>query len=295
MKKVLILVISSFLLVSCFKKEEAAPPAKQVKEVRHVKDFTHIEVRGSASVVLKNASKYQVVVEGVSTYVAKTDTINDAGTLKIYAHDPVTVTVSMPVLRSLAALGQKTVSAKNLKTSQLDLVVDGKGKVALNGRIGLRNVHLTGFVTVDVNGVSSRDMSVVMKDFPIVNMSGVANLKSMRVGGEGSFNFSQVNSPLLDIKVRDKAKIELAGKVRTMHLDVYDDADFDGESLMVQKAMVKTYDQSVARINVMRSQNTLANNGSSIYFYNEPRFMSNHMAENGAVLHLNKGMRPRHE
>lgn len=291
MKKVLILVVSSFLLVSCFNKEPDTPP-KQVKEVRKVRDFTRIDVQGNVDLTLRNSPQYQVVVEGLNTYVEKAYTVNKQGTLEIESHNPVKVSVSLPVLRSLVTVSKMPVAARNFRTSQLDLNVDSDAHVSLSGKIGLRNVHIAGSPTVEVKGLSSRDMNVVMKGFPRVSLRGVANLKSMRVSGDGSFNLSKVNSPLLDIKVRDKAKVELVGTVRTLHLDLYNDTEFEGRDLVVQKAMVKTYDKSVAKIYVKRSQNTLASDGSSIYFYNEPYFMANHMAENGAVLHLNEGFDP---
>lgn len=287
MKKTLLVVLLTTIAVSgCIMKKQPTTSIKPVSETRKVSDFSALYLKGKAFVTIKNSPSYQVTLTGYPKALKKVKTKKEQDALILSAEQPVKVTIAMPLLTRLYSAGSVTIKGKNIKSSQFDLTATEKSQVNLEGRLDLRNLQMSGMTKAHIKGVSSRDLNVMMQGAPNVVMTGTADLHNVRIGGQGHFKFQWANSKLLDIKAKDKAHVEIAGKVRSFHLHLFDEAKFDGRQLKADKAMVKTSGMSVAKIFTINSQSALASDGSSIYYYNPPKFKTSHMAENGAILRL---------
>ena len=81
-----------------------------------------------------------------------------------------------------------------------------------------------------------------------------------------------------------KAKVDLAGVVRFLHVVLHDNSELDGRYLRVQKAYVKAFDTSLIRLQPIKQLNAYAAQNGHIYYYSEPHFKAAYMSEHGAVL-----------
>ena len=82
------------------------------------------------------------------------------------------------------------------------------------------------------------------------------------------------------------AKIQLAGIVNRLEVELWGAARFKGRYLRAQRSFVKTHDKSVAEISAVNHQSTLATDASDIYYYNIPDTRADFMAFNGSVLNM---------
>lgn len=293
MKKPLFLLISLSLLFGCTIKKQAVVNKKIIIEKRKVARFSEINVQGDINLTIKRGKTFSLALKGDANAVRYVKTNSHQGILSIettkyhqkYPHK-ISATVVTPVLNKLVYHGSGDIFAKNFSSSVLDISIETDGDVFLKGKMGARDLRLKGRGSISLNGVSSRNLAINMAGKPRVNLRGMANLRQLHAKGDGSLNFFWVDSPYLDIKAYDKSFISLAGKVGTLHAILHDKAQLDGRYLRINKSMVKTFDNSIARIQVIKSQSSVAMDDSNIYYYNHPAFKSTYMAHNGAVLDM---------
>ncbi|MEE9451751.1 MAG: DUF2807 domain-containing protein [Gammaproteobacteria bacterium] len=189
-------------------------------------------------------------------------------------------------LYQLDYTGDANVFAGNLDSALLDVTVDTQGTVSLAGKIGLRELSVQGSGKVDIDGIVSRELAVTLEGSAKVVLHGHADLETLDYTGSGEIIFPTVNSTELDINGSGSAYVELGGKVNKLNVKLNDSALFNGKSLVAQQANIKTYQQSLAEIHVVGAQEALASDESNIYYYQEPKFKANYMAEDGSVLYM---------
>lgn len=292
MKKVLFFAL--FLIISLGCTKQTPKPSKPTSsvETRKVHGFSALVVDGLFNLKLKNSKHYRLVLKGRSDDLKTVTTKVKDNTLYIKrlagTNLPIDATLYSPKLTSITFNSEGQLHAPHYKTALLNLYSDEGGTIYLNGKVGLKHLNIHGNAHVNIRGVSSNNLTINMEEKPHVSLTGIANLRHLDFSGDGFLNAYWLDSTELDIKGSGKAQVKLAGIARILNIELHDAAQIDARYLRARNAYVKTFDESIARVAVTRSQNTLASDHSTIYYYNEPSFQATHMAENGAVLDMNQ-------
>jgi hypothetical protein len=272
------------------------PNAPVVKPVGYFNDLVII---GNIDVDIKtNASSSQVVLTGDKESIQNIKITEQNDTLTIdagssffsFGKQPVKVhaDVYTKYLNDLTLKHyQGRLVATNLNAPYLTLNLDNDGQVSLSGNIGLNQLLISGNGATKIQGITGSGLVIRMKDSPSVDLSGMADIDSIEASGGGRLRLYWVDSNNIQIKQSGTTSIELAGVANHMMLRLEDSAHFDGRYLRTILGYAKTYDNSVADVQFLKSQAVLASDDSTISFYGKPPYKANFMGWNGADLDMN--------
>lgn len=292
MLQIVCLCLASILLSACAKKAPPPPVVKDQKVERVNKTFSAVDVDGNINVVLKSLRKgSNVVLQGDSRDLPYVTTEIKDGKVFIMAphapkYGPITAVVSVTQLNHFAFSGDGNVSGKGLRASMMDMQLFINGKVDLSGKLGIRDLSVTGTNKITLKGVSSRNLNISMNGDVDVKMQGVANLQTMKYSGKGKLALHWVDSPDLEVMGFGEAKVHLAGVARYFHAVTHDKSLLDARYLRVEKAYVKARDFSMIRLTPVNEFNAYATEHGRIYYYEIPKAKIDFMAQNGSVLNF---------
>ena len=284
-------VFFCFAVMGCTHTRQTEQPLpKEVLETRVVPPFNSVNVRGDISLDLSSAPQNNVRIRGDLRDVAHVRVLVEQGHLFIKAdrgypkYKPITAHVQAAVLHALTFEGTGNLLAQDLNTPILTLKTHTSGAVFVRGNIGLEHLEVKGRGNVRIEGINSRNLDILMQGKPKITLVGMARLKRLRFGGSGILSMYWIDTPELWIFGKGQGSVELAGVAAFLHVNLKEKAHFYGQYLRTQKAVIHTQNNAVAEVQVLRSQTTLAEQNSMIYFYNKPQFQADFMGHNGAVL-----------
>lgn len=292
LNRLLLVLISLFLINACVK-QPVVPPGSHQKQTRQVGDFSALSLNGRINTVIKRVNGGTgLIVEGDSRdmpYV-RTKVVNDQLFLSVDSNypkfGPLKATVSMTQLNGLTSRSTGFLSGKNLRSSMMDILLDGTGNVTLSGQMGVRKLFASGHNTVKINGISSSYLDIILRENANVRLQGFAKLREVHFDGKGKLGLFWINSPKLIIRGGGDATVHLAGVSDFLVMNLYGNAEMDGQYFRVKKAYVKTFGRSLARLQPIKELNAYAADKSNIYYYSKPEFKAAYMFGEGAVLDL---------
>jgi hypothetical protein len=150
----------------------------------------------------------------------------------------------------------------------------------------LHVLDIKGSGLTQISGISSQNLQLHLQGTPKIQLVGMANLANLNVEGSPSISFYWVKTETLTIRAREGSRIQLAGAVNRLDVELWGHAHFKGRYLRAQRSFVKTHDHSVAEISVANHQSNLATDSSDIYYYNLPNTRADFMAFDGSVLDM---------
>lgn len=210
---------------------------------------------------------------------------------KVMGKQSLLAVIRAPEIYDLRYSGSGALTAIGLNSPWLYADLAGTGSIDLSGKsLQVRQIKLHGSAEVVLRNVRSQYLEIDSRGRDQLTLRGEVHLKKVKMSGNSRVNILWVYSTDLQIRLHDKAWLNLAGTVGTLDAIVHDQAWFNGQFLRTHVSYVKTYDSSRADLQVTKIQNTLASDSSNIYFYKTPKFEGKHMAESGAVLDMD-GMR----
>jgi hypothetical protein len=296
------LFFSLLLLASCVhhgSKKQTVPAAAPVTysgpvQYRKVSAFNQIDAQGQMNITLHTGyKKPQVVLRGDPRDLAQVKTIVSGNTLYLTLskgypkYGPVSADIQGQYLNRFSFKGSGVISGGQLRTSVLDLYIANDGTTKLGGFIGLRRLVIAGDGLVDISGINSRDLQMqFLKGKPKVQLSGMINVSNIAINGDAWLSMYWIKSDNLIIRAKKGSRIQLAGSVNRLDVELAGYAHFKGRFLRAQRSFVKTHGHSVAEISSVNHQSTLATDASDIYFYNLPNTRADFMAYDGSVLDM---------
>ncbi|MCC5791395.1 MAG: DUF2807 domain-containing protein [Legionellaceae bacterium] len=201
-------------------------------------------------------------------------------------HGPVKAEIRTRYLNYLRYEGEGTLSGSKLRSNHLELVLDNSGTTRLGGYLMLHKLTARGSGLYQISGVHSQDLRVSITENARVELTGVARLRKLQVSGNGHFNMYWSSGPSLCVRATDHAVIQLAGLIDKLDVELHQQATFEGRYLRADRAFIKTFDESIARISALKRQHSLASDQSDIYFYHLPEMRTDFMAFDGSVLDM---------
>mgnify|MGYP006074548645 CR=1 FL=1 len=294
--KVACLCLTAFFITSCLKKVVPPPKAPVIKnqtQIRTTRHFSDIEFDGDLDVVIKRSRKgSSLSLKGDSRDLAFiTSTVKD-GKVSVdipdhyLKHGPVSATVYVNKINRFSFNGNGNISGKQLKSSDMSLLLYVNGKVDLSGDLELSELKVTGKNTVMLKGVHSSSLDITMNASSDINMQGVVKLEHLKFGGSGKLALHWIDSPDLTVEGHGDVKVYLGGIARFLHATTYDKSELDARYLRSMKVYVKAFDYSLIRVISSKELNAFAVGNGHINYYQSPRLRAEHMVQNGAILNF---------
>ncbi len=269
-------------------------PDQNTTQYKQVSSFNQVDVQGKLNVTLHTGyRKPQVVLTGDPRDLAQVKITVTENTLYVVLgkgfphHGVVHADIQGQYLNRFSYIGEGEVNGSRLRTSVLNLVLLNQGTTRLSGSIGLEQLVIGGNGYTDISGINSQNLQVrFLKGKPRVHLSGVANITTLVANGDIWFSMYWIKSDTLIVRAKKTARIQLAGVVNRLDVELAGRAYFKGRYLRAQRSFVKTHGHSIAEISSVNHQSTLATDASDIYYYNIPNTRQDFMAFDGSVLDM---------
>lgn len=300
----LILCISSaciLSLTSCARLHHTTPapskvysaPIQNGMQTRIIAPFTRVQVDGNIDVTLYTGdSNPRVILHGDANSLPDVETTVSNGLLHVnvgkgYPHfGRVRIEIHTHYLTSFSYHGMGEIVGNNLQSRMLDLSINNKGKTVLQGKIALRKLTISGSGNTKISGVTGHLCQMKISNKAHVQIDGSLDVASLDMEGNSWISLYWMQSRSLKVRARDHAFIQMAGIADLLDVELWDKARFNGRYLRATRAFIKTHDNSVADVCVLKTQHTLASDASNIYFHNLPNMKADFMAYNGSVLDM---------
>lgn len=310
----------------------AAPPKSAMSTMMvRVADFDKIRVDGSFQVQIfgtyehnsvflygPNAEVRQIAVEVKGDTLCVRAADGSSGKL-----DKVIVRIGIVNLNKLTQLGCGRIEGRQLRSTGLEIISSGSGKMYLAGNVNLRRVTQNGDGTISVFGAQTPMLDITTTKMGGVNVSGQIGLRSIRhsgrndinliganggdatiyaegsgkIGMNGNVNIREitakdetcvysycVRSNSLYAYVSGKAKVGLAGSANDLYVETSGIAQFLGRDLLAQSAYVRANGSSHINVTARNKIYAAATGSSSVYFFGTPTALSQYLSGNGTVI-----------
>lgn len=268
-------------------------PVKGVTQSRQLPPYNQVQVKGHINISLHTGYRRpQVILRGDPRDLQQVITLVENRQLLIKVgegypkYGQIAAEVRTQQLNSFSYDGYGTVMGPKLYSKSLTLSINNAGNTQLGGTIYLTKLTAYDSSNIKLNGVRGFETQIIMIGNPRIELSGVINLGTLDLRGNGFLSAYWLKNKHLTIREHGNISIQLAGFVNFMEVELWDNAQFNGQYLRANRAFVKTHDHSMAKISAVRRQHTLASDASDIYFYNLPETRADFMAFNGAVLDM---------
>lgn len=189
-------------------------------------------------------------------------------------------------LTDLVNMGTGRITIKNIKSRHTTLVDSGSGPIFLKGKVGLRVLNAYGQSHITISGLNSSQLSIDSDTNGVINLKGVMMLSDLHFKGSGLLRIYWINSPQLVIRATGSGTIALAGKADLVDAALFHDVTLDMRYLRVKNVFVKTHQHAEAYVWASNNLFALADNGSDIYYFSKPNFLSMRMRQDGSVLNM---------
>lgn len=235
----------------------------------------------------------------------------------------VIIRIGINNLNCLTQLGGGSIEGIQVRGNNLKIVSSGSGNIYLAGNLDLREVLNTGRGNVNVFGACTHGLTIKTMNSGSVNVAGIVGISNIAHHGTADINIIGANTDSLNIDADGKGKVGLYGRVNLKTLKARDSVrvyiyqvnsgktyvyaydntrvglagytsdlyEYASKSAKIQSrylysntAFVRASDNS--HINVTASDKIFAaaTNNATIYFFGEPRLLSQFVSGNGAVI-----------
>ena len=287
------IIVLMMLITGCVEKVQPEPE-KIVDIQEKPARFSNLDIQGDIDVtIIKTNRKQYLDLIGPSHLVDHVKVRSENGSLHIHyladseaQHQQQRVQVILHTnrLHAFNYNGSGMVTAKSMDFPQLELKLHTDGRVTFSSAQGLAYLETSGSGDIDISNIKSRAFNLTAKGSNTINLTGVTNLRELDFAGDGQINLYWVDSPYLKAIGRSSGHVHLAGIAGMLDIQLHEHAQLDARYLRAQRAFIKTHDHAIADLYVINDQNVLAQDSSTVYFHNQPKFSGPYVAENGAIL-----------
>lgn len=270
----------------------ASKPSQQVRYFG--KGANRIDINGRFNVALHTGyKKPKIILKGYPEDLQQVAVKIQPGLLTIakpasgrLAQREISVEIRAHRLNVFKYRGGGVINGQQLYSDDLTLEIYNRGSTRLGGDIRLRKLVVGDHGNVQINGVNSKNLYLSLKDKARVALAGVVQLNYLNMSGQGFLSLYWVKSDRLNIRLREAAELQIAGIAKMLDVELWGHAKFHGRYLRAHRSFVKTHGRSLAEINTLARQHTLAADASDIYYYTIPELRQDFMAYQGSVLDM---------
>ena len=198
--KFLIPTILTVFLILLFSKLSA-----QRKEKREIENFSEIEIKISADIIISQRDNVELTIEGKERDIDNIITEVKDDKLKIYKkkkiaiNDNIKLYITTKDIRSIRSSGSSTINSE--------------GTLSLNNL----SVHSSGSGDINLN-LYLKDLDIAMLGSGDIILKGKTDNQSIRISGSGDADLKDFESKTCNIKISGSADVDVYVKE---HLDIY--------------------------------------------------------------------------
>lgn len=150
----------------------------------------------------------------------------------------------------------------------------------------LEIVDVAGDANLTMHDVITRHLSLISRGSGKINMKGMINLVDVLQLGSSNISASWVKADTLKVRLAQNGQLHLSGAVNLLDAKLINDAKLDGRYLRANKVLISSSGSSQASVIARSSLSAFANDNSNIYYYNQPKHLSELTKNNANVLQL---------
>jgi len=222
-----------------------------IEENRDIESINRIVVSGDGNIVIVEGGEEELVVRGDENLISGVETLIQDGELRIVYNKPLIqkeennmdIIVTVQNIDSLHLIGGGTILATSITTGELELFLNGNGKISLkvdveiitskivgNGKIDLSGradrqiVHVNGSGIYDASNLTSIEAGVRANGASEVRIAVDGELNAISSGG-GRILYS--GSPTLSLS-------EVSGGGTIRKIDTITDSAIEGDNILEQ-------------------------------------------------------------
>ena len=267
------------------------PRHDQAKKVYRLHHIQRVHLQGGLDVSLSTSAR-----QGRLTVLGSTDALDNIEVR--YKHQAlyvrcieaceddgqVKLVLQTPSLRSLVYDGHGSIEGKHLRTHRLNLGIRNSQGTYLSGRLGLNKVVMSGGGVSILDGVHSRALDLQVKNNTKLKVKGEIYLAHLHMNDGAWLSLYWLKGHRVELRGRGKTFIQLAGRVKVLDVELFNQARFNGRYLTADDTFIKTHDRSIAEITSWGHQHALALGASDIDYFQNSKTQTNLMGDDGSIL-----------
>lgn len=190
-------------------------------------------------------------------------------------------------LRHVSNTGAGNITIYGVNTSCFNVDTTGTGNTNLTGDVSIRRIKHCGSGDINIIGASPRcAMSIDTDGAGKIGIAGSAHITNILAKGNTCVLVCSLVGTSLRVCEYGRAVVGVVGVSQNLVVDTYNSSRFNGRYLCVRTAFVRAHDYS--HINVSAGDKIFAasTESGSIYFYGEPKVMSQFVSGAGVVVPL---------
>lgn len=190
-------------------------------------------------------------------------------------------------LREVTSAGPGGITMFGVRSYAARIISKASGKINLSGQVGIKSIYHCGSGDINVIGANSDSncaMTIDTTGSGKIGLSGQANIKQITARGNTCVYACPVQSACTYVYAYDNAQVGLMGVANKLVVNTQQHAKFYGRSLCVADAFVRAKDGSHINVSATSKIFAAATQGASVYFFGEPKLMSQFVSGNGVVI-----------
>jgi hypothetical protein len=216
-----ITVFVLFALTSCMWRvsfDSLTGSGKMTTEQRTVENFDKLEINSYGKLIIKQADKESLKIEGEDNILSNlvTEVENNKlvikfknNSLSVISTKELIYYLNVKDLTSLVSNGAVSINAENLTLNNLFVKLNGAEKITISGTVEKQEIEINGAGYYDAKNFSSKDCSVTL------NGAGGAAVRvseklNASIAGAGSIQY--IGNPEITKKINGIGKIEKIGE-----------------------------------------------------------------------------------
>lgn len=216
----LITIIVIFALTSCMWRisfDSLTGSGKMTTEQRTVENFDTLEINSYGRLIIKQADKESLKIEGEENILSNLITevenhklvIKFKNRLNIIPTKELIYYLTVKDLTSLVSNGAVSINGEDLSLNNLSIKLNGAEKITISGTVEKQVIEINGAGYYDAKNFSSKDCTVIL------NGAGGAAVKvsdklDASIAGAGSIQY--IGNPEVTQKINGIGKIEKIGE-----------------------------------------------------------------------------------
>lgn len=189
----------------------------------------------------------------------------------------------MNLMRVISS-GKGTVSIFGANTPSLDIITSGMGSVNVSGNVGVRLIMHRGWGDVNIIGANSDGLKINAGGRGKVGVNGRFNLREVQARDYTCVYLYTSSSNTIYAYAYDSARIGIAGYTRELYAYTNRYSRFLGRYLYAENAYVRASDSSHINVTATNGIFAAATNSGSVYFFGEPKLLSQFVSGYGTVI-----------
>ncbi len=190
-------------------------------------------------------------------------------------------------LKQVSSTGAGSINIFGARTGTLDIISTGSGDINVSGMVGIRSIKHRGTGNVNVVGANSNSncpMKIYADGSGKIGLSGRAAIAEIIAKDHVCVYACPTLSSNTNVYAYGNARVGLAGTGKTLYVETNNNSRFMGQNLCVDSAFVRARDNSHINVSAGNKIFAAATQSGSVYFYGEPKLMSQFVSGNGVII-----------